>query len=63
MVWAWVRVTYHKIEKPIFMRLRGPKALEDKGHKEHEDADDYQENLREPSCPLWFALFNEKRAA
>jgi hypothetical protein len=22
----------HKVEKPIFMRLRGPKALDDKGH-------------------------------
>jgi hypothetical protein len=23
----------HKVEKPIFMRLRGPKALDDKGHE------------------------------
>ena len=22
----------HKVEKPIFMSLRGPKALDDKGH-------------------------------
>ena len=24
----------HKVEKPIFMSLRGPKALDDKGHEE-----------------------------
>jgi hypothetical protein len=23
----------HKVEKPIFMSLRGPKALDDKGHE------------------------------
>ena len=23
----------HKVEKPIFMRLRGPKVLDDRGHE------------------------------
>ena len=27
------RAIYYKVEKPIFMRLRGSKALDDKGHE------------------------------
>src|SRR5579864_3737772 len=41
----------HKVEKPIFVRWCGPKALEDKGHKEKQKSESrnpgYSRNLME----------------